>query len=446
MSQSALSNQDTPQMALESVWDAAKRASGHEDMDRVRWNLPRSMPGSRDADAHIFSGLDCMLMVLRHLYSLHPDHACLKGQDSENITGVAAETLRLAMSSFMVTSEEDNKRLDAARRLYISQRAAQFPDFNTGMLTFENLMLFLEDLWETSPDFDLYKAIGRKRRGVDKYWKMVSAQERQGLLQNIYSPIWWDLSRHISFSSALHCKFAEMDMADDGYVYQTHMGTPRFLVVELDPMDEKPPGFDFNTVGRLLVPTMQTTRTPVNAPGGGVLYRVSSHGGDGTTMDEFCLLAVVRKRVSPDGLDFVRLYDVHGDNLPVYGDRDRFKHFMNDSWSLTELDSRYTLFYGRVGPAAGSSGHEREMTEVHTTREISSFMQRDMEVIATLFTNEGQAAHGTFQANMAHRPSPSLDTQSEVSRLSHQSNAPPTRRTLQVPVMSSQERDLQERD
>ncbi|KAJ4413534.1 hypothetical protein N0V82_008472 [Gnomoniopsis sp. IMI 355080] len=340
-------------LALESAWDATRRIAGHEDLDRHRFILSRMIPGTKAADAHSFSAVDCMLAVLRHLYSTHPDHLWVKGRSSENLTGVAAELVKLAMSNFTAQSEEEEKKVDDARRRYMTARIAEL---NGGpVLTFHSLMQCLGALWET-PDFDLYQTIGRQRLGVDKHWIQIPVNERHSVWGGIRSPIFCQMKDHNNFNEALraHIPAEGIRVQDEEYAYRTHLGKPKFMIVELDPLGVKPPGFSINTIGRVRIPSMEVTSTRVK--GGAV--QVTFEGYNGKTFDEYCLLAIVRNRGDDDGLDFIRLYHSHGDNVKVFGDRDRYEQYIDDSWSLGELDSKYTLFYTRVGPAVGPPNNQ----------------------------------------------------------------------------------------
>lgn len=404
-------------MALESAW--ANAESKGMDTDYLFWILPRSLPGSKDVDADHQSATDCMLAVLRQLFSHHPnsDHPCLKGQDSEEFSGLAAETIRLAMSNFIVKSREDQRKIDAVRTAYTDARLAQDETGEGTLLTFAKLRAFLADLWESSPDFDLYnKPIGRKRPGIDKYWEPLPANKRKSLyeLEDICSTIEWNLSETPTFYGAFLNKFGTFQV-ENGTLYCVDLGKPLFLVVKLDPQGVKPQGFDINTIGRLQVPNAKRIYQPV--PGNDTLEEVIPEGYDNLEQgDEFRLMAVVRERASNDAPDYVRLYTQQGTHIPIHGDVDRCKHFTSDAWSLEELDHCYTLFYVRNGPATDPE-HRRLMTEVYSRdNDMPPSQQHDLAIMTALVTPKQApaAAAPTPPANMPRRSSSSVSLGSKI--------------------------------
>lgn len=316
----------------------------------LRFVLSRTWPFPGDQDTDNMSGLDCTLVVMRHVLA----HASVLD------TGMSQELKDdglafLCLFDFAGDTPEKRALIQGERvNAFETIRDAGHPrdvKFRT--------LIKSTCLWEELRA-DPYQPILCKQPGSEQ-WALATDTSH-------HTPpsIRWETAHHSTIQAAIDASFG-MRTDDDGVTSALFGAAPVFLSVLYTPNGEKDVDFGIHSVCEVSLPR----HMPMPTVGQNEVVF------EDLGTDRYRLIAVVRMRTpGPVEHDYVRLYDVDGNNILPLGDRSRYAGILDDSWSLADQDRCCMLFYVRVDSQRPDGGPWIE--EVHIDEHTDTTESNDV--------------------------------------------------------------------
>lgn len=316
----------------------------------LRFVLSRTWPFPDGKDPDNISGLDCTLVVMRHILA----HASvLESGLPQELREDALTTLCLrdftgdTPQKRALIQEERVSAFDAIREAGHSQD-----------MKFRTLIKHTS-LWEVLRA-DPYQPVLRQETASSE-WALATGTHH-------YRPpsIRWHTADHGTIQAAVDASYGLH--TDDGVTSALFGAAPVFLSVLFSPTGPHDVDFGIRSVAELALP--RHIPMPTTDQNGVVFEDVGT--------DRYRLIAVVRMR--PRGAhehDYVRLYDIDGNNILPLGDRSRYAGIVDDSWSMADQDRNCMLFYVRVNHPAPKGGQPIE--EVHNDTKDNPITIADSE-------------------------------------------------------------------
>lgn len=307
----------------------------------LRFVLSRTWPFPNGQDPHNMSGLDCTLVVMRHVLA----HASVLD------IGLSQELREDPLTILCLldfTGDTPEKRALMQEERLTAFESIRNPGHPSG-IRFRTLIKSTS-LWEELRA-DPYQPVLCKQPASEQ-WALVTDTR-------YYTPpsIRWETAHHGTIQAAIDASFG-IRTDDDGVTSALFGAAPVFLSVLYAPNGEKDVDFGIHSVCDVTLPR----HIPI--PTAGQNEVVFEDAG----MDWYRLIAVVRMRTpGPVEHDYVRLYDVDGNNIPPLGDRSRYAGILDDSWSLSGQDRCCMLYYVRVDRPAPEGGLWIEEVHIETT-------------------------------------------------------------------------------
>ncbi|ROV91575.1 hypothetical protein VPNG_09716 [Cytospora leucostoma] len=304
--------------------------------------LLRFWPHSAGEDPSNMSAMDCLVMVIRHVYChLVPEDALDETIDANELLTFAFLNLGADTSAGLEKMQEARERMFGVIKK--DWRLGKSPGF-ADLIESEPM---LESIWSFEP-FRLFHPILHK--GLEAHiWELIADERKQALFEARESLVVWDTEKHERLEDAVANKFGIFE----GRRWRFFQGTVEMakfsrtsLVMRVNFLPRKRlENFDINTIREIKAPAhvphyetkLDTESAPESKP---VEYRDDDKGPG-----SYLLMAVVRLRDSESEFDSVRLYDVYGNNIVPNADAEESAGFVDDSWLLEHQDSSYMLFY-----------------------------------------------------------------------------------------------------
>ncbi|ROV91075.1 hypothetical protein VMCG_09612 [Cytospora schulzeri] len=322
---------------LEDVRDYVRR-KGYENPGLCLL-LERFWPSSDGKDMSNMSAMDCLLVVVRHIYCNVVPRDTMDGFLAAN------ELLTFALSNFgSDTPEELKKEREAREHMYETIVKGWKLGDNPSFADLSESEAMLNTIW-AHEDFRLYYPILHRRLGAS-HWSLLP-DEQQAVLEARESLVVWDTERHDKIQGALEEKFGWFegclkDFGKDKVQFTKYNSSPVVMRVEVLTR-KKLDNFNMNTIQTIMVPVHKPDVK--NRVGGTQAGRTVKFSKNGTAM--YILLAVVKLRVSETERDRVRLYDHEGRDIVPITPKVEVEGFVDDTWLLEHQDSSYILYYFR---------------------------------------------------------------------------------------------------
>lgn len=300
------------------------------DTAALRFVLSRTWPFPDGQDPHNISGLDCTLVVMRHVLA----HASVL--DSGLPQGLREDALTiLCLRDF--TGDTPQKRAQIQE-----ERVSAFDGIRkTGHprdLKFRTLIKHTS-LWEVLRA-DPYQPVLLQQPGSAE-WVLATGTSH-------YRPpsIRWLTADHNTLQAAVDASYG-LHKDDAGVTSALFGAAPVFLSVLFAPTGAHDVDFGIESVAEIAL--RRHLPMPTTAQNGVIFEDVGT--------DRYRLIAVVRMRTpGPHEHDYVRLYDIEGNNILPLGDRSRYAGVLDDTWPLADQDRCCMLFYVRVDHPAPEGG------------------------------------------------------------------------------------------
>lgn len=321
---------------LETVWEAVQALGYPDDSEVLSFVLSKTWPFPDGQDQDDMSGVDCALVVLRHVLAQSP---VIDSEISQRLSADAV--FDLCTRDF---SGETPEKLAKMHR----ERVQAFKTIG-GLMGKEPMfraIIISSQLWREMP-CNPYQPVLSQEPGSEQ-WVLASDQE-------YYKPpsIRFKTAEHKTIQEAIDASFGVHEDPKSGVKSAMFGACPCFLSILYRPNGERDPDFGIDSVAEVKLPR----HTPKTVQDGVIFEKAGSA--------RYRLIAVVRTLTKGHvGPEYVRIYDVGGNNILPLGDKSRYAGIIDDNWSLADQDRTYMLFYVRLDRPVPEGGPPR-MEEVH---------------------------------------------------------------------------------
>lgn len=330
----------TPEMGLitdlGTVWDAVQALGHPDDSEVLSFVLSKTWPFPDGQDRDDMSGVDCALVVLRHVLAQFPVI------DSDMYQRLSHDAVFcLCTKDF---SGETPEKLEKMHK----ERVQAFKTIGGVMGTAPTFRSVITScaIWREftcSP----YQPVLSQEPGSEQ-WVLASDQV-------YYRPpsIRFKTAEHRTIQHAIDASFGIHQDPKSGVKSAMFGACPCFLSILYRPNTERDPNFGIDSVAEVWLPR----HTPKTVEDGVIFEEAGS--------TRYRLIAVVRTHTMKHvGHEYVRIYDIDGNNILPLGDKSRYDGIIDDNWSLADQDRCYMLFYVRLDRPVPEGGPPR-MEEVH---------------------------------------------------------------------------------
>jgi hypothetical protein len=352
---------------LETASEAIQAMGYPKDPEILSFVLSRTWPFPDGQDPYDMSGLDCLMVVMRHILA-----------QSSEINSDLSEKL------------QQDPLVDLCRRDFSGETPEKLANMQKERVhMFECISDIIEEedipfrrivsggaFWEEL-SCDPYLPVLHQKPGSERW---VLAPD-----DSYYTPpsIRFRTTEHSTIQAAVDASFGIHENPKSGANSALFGAAPCFLSVVCVPNGEHIPNFGIDSVAEVKLP-----RHKPNNIEGGVVFEEA-----GTS--RYRLIAVVRRRLmGRDEHDFVRIYDVDDKNILPLGDKSRYAGIIDDNWSLADQDRSCLLFYVRLDRPVPEGGPPR-IEEVHHEEHVQTG-ENDGTAAAVSQVNvaDGEQAHG----------------------------------------------------